>query len=105
MMCLNWFCFCVYCKGRRGYSTIGGHSRSSVDIMSEKSSSQLEFDTFESCSVDEKNEKTTAMVSQAEIWQEDKKFTVSYISLFFTSIQTEHKSFMIDSICFRCIKL
>lgn len=76
MMCINWFCFCVYYKGWRGYSTIGGHSRSSTDIMSDKSSPKVEFDTFKNCSMDEKREKTTAMVSQAEIWQEDKKFTV-----------------------------
>lgn len=80
--CLNCFCFCVYYKGWSGYSTIGGHSRSLIDIMSHKSSTepQASIDTCESCpenltSRDVNN--ISAMVSQAEIWQEDKKFTVN----------------------------
>lgn len=82
-MCLNWFCFYAFYKGCRGYSAIGGHLQSTADIMSDKSSSPVEFDTFENCSADEKSEKTTAMVSQAEIWQEDKKFTVCLVFLLF----------------------
>lgn len=77
--CLNWLCFRVYYKGWSEYSTIGGHSGSSVNIMTGKSSSQAELDACENCSklsIDGRNDKTTAMVSQAEIWQEDKKFTV-----------------------------
>ncbi|XP_016661487.1 serine/threonine-protein kinase Sgk2 isoform X3 [Acyrthosiphon pisum] len=47
--------------------------------MDNKSSIQVELDTCENCSklsMDEDDDKTAAMVSQAEIWQEDKKFTV-----------------------------
>lgn len=90
MLCLNWFCFCLHYKGWSEYSAIGSHSGSSIDNMSErKSSTPVEFDTCENytkLSMDGKDEKTTAMVSQAEIWQEDKKFTVHYFLfyLFFT---------------------
>lgn len=77
---LNWLCFCVYRKGWSEYSTIGGHSGSSVNIMTDKSTSaRVGFDACENCSkplMDGKNDRTAAMVSQAEIWQEDKKFTV-----------------------------
>jgi len=47
--------------------------------MDDKSSIQVELDTCENCSklsMDGDDDKTAAMVSQAEIWQEDKKFTV-----------------------------
>lgn len=78
-MCLNWLCFCVYYKGWSGYSTISGYSMSSVDVMGDKSSARAE-DKCENCStkvpMDVNHGKTAAMVSQAEIWQEDKKFTV-----------------------------
>lgn len=91
-MCLNWFCFCIYYKGWSGYSTIGDHSSSSINIMNDKSSQKVEFDTYEDCSKlskDENNEKTVektaAMVSQAEIWQGDKKFTV-YLFYFYIII-------------------
>jgi len=66
-------------KGWSGYTTIGGRSRLSTSIMNDKSSSKVEFDSCENCSklpMDGSNEKTAAMVTQAEIWQEDKKFTV-----------------------------
>lgn len=79
MMCLKWFCFFSHLKGRSGYSTIGSHSRLCVDIMENKPSIQVELDTCENCSklsTDRDEDKTAAMVSQAEIWQEDKKFTV-----------------------------
>lgn len=78
-MCLNWFCFCVYYKGWTGYSSIDGHSMSSTNIMNDKSNTQVEFGASENCpklTMDVRNEKTAAKVSQAEIWQEDKKFTV-----------------------------
>lgn len=77
-MCLNWFCFCVYYKGWGGYSTISGFSRSSVDVMGDNSSVRAE-DKCENCTrlpMDGNHEKTDAKVSQAEVWQEDKKFTV-----------------------------
>lgn len=83
-MCLNWFCFCVYYKGWSGYSTIGGRSRSFAKSMSDNSSAKVEYDACEKCSKlssDKSNEKTAAMVSQAEIWQEDKKFTVHCLIL------------------------
>lgn len=91
VMCLNWFCFCMYYKGWSEYSTIGSHSSSSADNMSEhKSSTPVEFDTCENCtklSIDgNDDEKTTAMVSQAEIWQEDKKFTVPILHLFLSKM-------------------
>lgn len=77
----------MYYKGWSEYSTIGSHSSSSTDNMSEhKSSTPVEFDTCENCtklSIDGNDEKITAMVSQAEIWQEDKKFTVPILLLFF----------------------
>jgi len=79
-MCLNWLCYFGCHTGRSGYSTIGDHSRSSADVMDNKSSKQVELDTCENCSnlsVDGDDDKTAAMVSQAEIWQEDKKFTVN----------------------------
>ena len=47
--------------------------------MDNKASIRFELDTCENCSkltMDEDDDKTAAMVSQAEIWQEDKKFTV-----------------------------
>lgn len=88
-MCLNWFCFCVYYKGWSGYSTIGGRTRySAAKSMSDNSSAKVECDACENCtklSSDKSSEKTAAMVSQAEIWQEDKKFTVL---TFFNFIQT-----------------
>jgi len=83
-MCLNWFCFFGYYRGWSEYSIIGGRSTSSVDIMDDKSSTQVELDSCENCSklsVDRDRDKTEAMVSQAEIWQEDKKFTVYSIIL------------------------
>lgn len=79
MMCLNWFCYFGCHTGRSGYSTIGGHSRAYADVMDNKSSIQVELDTCENCSklsMDGDDDKTAAMVSQAEIWQEEKKFTV-----------------------------
>lgn len=82
VMCLNWFCFCLYYKGCSGYSTIGGHSMASTDIMNDRDCSQVKFDACENyskLSLKEKNKKTTAIVSQAEIWQEDKKFTVIFL--------------------------
>lgn len=84
-MCLNWFCFCVYYKGWSGYSTISGRSRSFTKSMSDNSSAKVECDACENCSKlssDKSNEKTAAMVSQAEIWQEDKKFTVHSFILY-----------------------
>lgn len=88
-MCLNLFCFCVYCKGWSGYSTIGDHSSLSINTMSDKSRQKVEFDTYNDCSKlsNDKNnektvEKTAAAVSQAEIWQGDKKFTVYSFFLF-----------------------
>lgn len=74
----------MYYKGWSGYSTIGGHSRSSTDTMNHKSSPQPQgkFDTCENCPRNlstDVNNKIGAMVSQAEIWQEDKKFTVHNI--------------------------
>lgn len=77
----------MYYKGWSGYSTIGGHSGSSISTMSHKSSiePQASVDTCDSCPENltsmDVNNKVSAMVSQAEIWQEDKKFTV--ISLYF----------------------
>lgn len=84
-MCLSWFCFCCvyFYKGWSGYSTIDGRSESPVDSMSDKSSTRVEFDgTCKNCpelSTDGTDGKTAAMVSQAEIWQEDKKFTVKML--------------------------
>lgn len=85
VMCLNWFCFFGYLKGRSGYSTIGGHSRSFVDVVDNNPSIQVELVMCDNCSklsTDRDEDKTAAMVSQAEIWQEDKKFTVPIINLF-----------------------
>lgn len=79
MICLNWFCYFGCLTGRSGYSTIGSHSRSCINVMDNKSSIQVELDSCENCSklsMDGDDDKTAAMVSQAEIWQEDKKFTV-----------------------------
>lgn len=83
-MCLNWFCFFGYHKGWSGYSSITGHSGSYADIMDDKSRIQVELGTCKNCSklsMDRDGDKTVAMVSQAEIWEEDKKFTV-YLTIF-----------------------
>jgi len=80
MMCLNWFCYFGCHIGRSGYSTIGDHSRSCADAMDNKSSKQVELNTCENCSklsVDGDDDKTAAMVSQAEIWQEVYLITVN----------------------------
>lgn len=79
VVCLNWFCFCVYYKGLSGYSTIGSRPVSSTGSMSDKLDSKVEFTALENGSklkTNVNNEKTAAMVSQAEIWQEEKKFAV-----------------------------
>lgn len=84
-MCLNWFCFCAYYKGWSGYSTISDYSRSSANVMGDKSSALVKEDKCENCTrspMDGNHEKTVAMVSQAEVWQEEKKFTVKYVLFF-----------------------
>lgn len=48
-------------------------------MVEHKPSGRVEFDTCDNClksSADSDGESTAAMVSQAEVWQEDKKFTV-----------------------------
>lgn len=83
--CLHWFCFCVYNKDwSREYSTIESSSSYWSSIMTNKSNSLVDYGACKNCPVLEKSSnencnKTAAMVSQAEVWQEEKKFTVNII--------------------------